>query len=360
MLVILSDLHLCDHTAMERNATPEDLRAVIEEIYALARTELKNPDEPRQLDIVLLGDVFDLLRTERWLVNRDGTEVPLSERPWANGCDLDDPTPPEAALIRARAIAQDIAEQNADFLSLLRGEGLQGSLPADCQVRRIYISGNHDRLYLHDPHIRNIIRKALGAADEYSLSAEGIFPHRLVLPRYGVLAHHGHECDAWNFERYRGIAPRHYANEEYLFMPIGDIITTELVVRLPYELRRRLQAHPAFADAKELARVCDRLRRIEDVRPLMSSFQWIFFESERLRHKDLSPGQMQALREGLQDSLIDITSSFLQLDFYQAWRHRHRRMAHIDVTDKLGIALTLLNRLSIGALEFRFFREVSG
>ena len=47
--------------------------------------------EELDLDLVFLGDVFDLLRTERWFVSPSGQPVPVEERPWGSAEVLDDP-----------------------------------------------------------------------------------------------------------------------------------------------------------------------------------------------------------------------------------------------------------------------------
>jgi UDP-2,3-diacylglucosamine pyrophosphatase LpxH len=341
MLVILSDLHFCDETAMERNVHADDFRIMMNEIYDLAREYLVRDERRRQLDIVLLGDIFDLLRTERWFRDRQGQPVPLSVRPWAGAEVLDRPEHRPETLAHARAIAREIIAQNDEVLRLLRGEGL--TPPPDCQVRRIYVPGNHDRLYLHDAELRRLLREALGSVDETALAHEGIHQHRLVLPRYGLLCRHGHEWDRWNFERHDGGPPSQYRDDEYLYTPIGDPITTELVARLPYELRRRLAEHPAFKDRPELDRVYARMQCIEDVRPLMACFYWITYEARRL-HGRLEPAQARALRDTLSESLIDISRAFQELAYYQVWRERHDRLGRLDEADILQTVLLILSQ----------------
>src|SRR5262245_21930883 len=80
MLVIVSDLHFCDGTAVpaEWNVNERAMRLLMRNIYALARRK-----GIRDLDLVLLGDVFDVLRSEYWMT------VPLAERMWADAQALD-------------------------------------------------------------------------------------------------------------------------------------------------------------------------------------------------------------------------------------------------------------------------------
>src|SRR5437016_5721665 len=117
MLVIISDLHLCDGTAYPQNVTPSSFGLLQSDIYGLAkRYRAKN------LDLVFLGDVFDLLRTERWFEDAAGATVPLAERPWGADGAIDGQKPPEPTLARARAILDGIIARNVEVLAALRGE----------------------------------------------------------------------------------------------------------------------------------------------------------------------------------------------------------------------------------------------
>ena len=63
--------------------------------------------------------------------------------------------------------------------------------PPGIPVHRVFIPGNHDRLYLCDPEVRRLTQQALGITDEPA--AAGIFTHHLMMPRYGLLARHAAE-----------------------------------------------------------------------------------------------------------------------------------------------------------------------
>ncbi|HZS36076.1 MAG TPA: hypothetical protein VFF06_04585 [Polyangia bacterium] len=315
MLVIVSDLHLCDGTAYPQNVTAASFGLLQSDIYSLAkRYNAKN------LDLVFLGDVFDLLRTERWFEDDAGKPVAMGERPWGYDGAIDGKRPPDATLARARAILDGIVARNLDVLAALRGEAT--GLEAPCPVRRIYLPGNHDRLYLFDDQLRARVQTALGATDERSLAAEGIFQHRLAMPRYGLLARHGHEWDRLNFQAFRKDAvPADYTDAEYLQTPIGDPITTELVAALPYELERRLRDAPDFKGTPMLAHVRDRMEKIEDVRPLMAALEWPFYEAERLQ-AHLTTAQHDVLRAALRDTVHTLATRFVELPYFKQWRDR--------------------------------------
>lgn len=363
MLVIISDIHLCDGSAFPVHIDPRAFRLLLSEIYELAQSSRRGA-RSWHVDLVLLGDIFDLLRTERWFVDRQGRDVPLSLRPWGDPTCLSAAPPSAETLRQARAITDEIIERNAEALAVLRGEGEGCAPPEGVTVRRIFIPGNHDRLYLHDDEIRQRVLQALGAIDGRSegAAAAGIFPHRLQMPRYGLLARHGHEWDPWNFERFRDDrVPSQYREEDYLPTPIGDAITTELVARVPFEMRQRLSADPAFAGDPSLLRICQRLQRIEDVRPTLSAFRWIFYETGRLGAR-AGARQARALRAALTDTISAVAGAFLELPYYRAWRERHNVSGWLDRTDKLHLLLKGTQRVL--SLEFAdilsFFAAAEG
>ena len=204
MLALLSDIHFCDTTAQIGNVATPAFATVLHEIYLRAERVARGLDRPLRLDLVFLGDIFDLLRTERWFEDASGAPVLLAERPWATAAALQSGPITPAVAARARTILDEAIAANTESLATLRGE--RRPPPEGVIVRRIYIPGNHDRLYLHDEVLRARILGALGAVDGAGLSAEGIYLHRLQMPEYGLLARHGHEWDFWNFPRYRSRA----------------------------------------------------------------------------------------------------------------------------------------------------------
>ncbi len=87
MLVIVSDLHLMDTTAGCHNLNVDAFRDVF--LSRLAGLLSDSDKQIRNVEILLLGDVFDFIRTERWF------EVDPVDRPWGkNGlADIASPRP---------------------------------------------------------------------------------------------------------------------------------------------------------------------------------------------------------------------------------------------------------------------------
>lgn len=348
MLAFISDLHFSDETAIAGNVAPEAFELALGEIYDLAAQIARARDRPTDLTLVLLGDIFDLLRTERWFEDRRGNPVPLQERPWASPDALRAGGQNPRALARARLIVDEIIEKNEDGLAALRGDTTP--LPEGVRVRRVYVPGNHDRLYLHDEDLRARMLTALGAVDGASLGDPGYSLHKIELPDHGLIARHGHEWDMWNFPGYRGpeVTPE-FRDEEYLPTPIGDPVTTELAARLPYELERRLLDARAFEPALA-RRIHDYMKRIDDVRPLFASFRWAFHALDRLA-ADLDRAEERALRRALDDTVRTSARAFRDLPFYQAWRDLRHEPCRIDRA--AGLDLSLFALATVGGSPLR-------
>ncbi len=242
-----------------------------------------------------------------------------------------------------------LATQRRRVAATLRGE--REAPPPGVTVRRIYLPGNHDRLYLHDEGIRSGILGGLGAVGGEALSAEGGHVHSLEMPEYATIARHGHEWDVFNFPGFvRGAVPSSYTEADYLPAPIGDAVTTELAVRLPHEIRARLLTTSAFP--AELAhQVHRKLMRIEDVRPLFASFHWAHY-AVRCLSADLHQEHAHILQAALDDALRDLARSFRDLDFYQAWDERHHTPFCFDAALLVRLALCALSAPSFFPVEW--------
>jgi UDP-2,3-diacylglucosamine pyrophosphatase LpxH len=331
MLVIISDLHFCDDTAYARKIEAPAFAMLMDEVGDLAVD-----CGAECVDLVLLGDVFDLLRTTAWF--REGEqEVPLSQRPWGSTEALDRRPASPDVLERARRILEAIERVNRPSLRALRAEcveavGKDGKTHR-VPVRRHYMPGNHDRLCLHD---EGLLERMLGL-----LGAKPVGPdlhpaselHALVHPDYGLVARHGHEWDPWNFERYeKGKLPAQYSPADFLPAPIGDAITTELVAALPYRVRSKLEASGEFAPTardptgpERLDALVARLQSIEDVRPTIAAFCWAAYETGRLQQqlRGAHPRRADALMRALNETVHELATGFLQMPYYREWRARH-------------------------------------
>ena len=315
MLVFLSDLHFVDGTAGAHNLPLEAFKILFADLQAQIKDPQKNIQE---IKFVLLGDIIDLLRSERWLAD----DCPLAERPWGDAGAKDVPTPHPQSPTEKRCLEillgepqwgplqpgplspaalsqqtkpaglkpQTILGQNWETFYYFRN--FKDIYQIELPVEIIYVPGNHDRLVNLYPSLRDALGRILGA---HAIS--GWYEHHFQDPDYGVFARHGHQFDLWNYGGGSDLT-----RTGQLQIPIGDVFTTEFAVKIPWLFQKLYgQTYPEMAA---------NLRDIDNVRPLSAILEWIYY---RLK---VSGGAKKALDEVFDRVIKDL----LDLDFVQKWR----------------------------------------
>lgn len=331
MLVIASDLHLNDGTTGQTVPAGafELFAARIEELAVSASYRSDGTYRPiERIDILLLGDVLDVIRSGHWLANP-------GVRPWT------DPTVPALAGVVDR-IVSEILQQNDAGLAVLRGlvgeqairipPGTRAGRPdpsaegVPVPVRVHYMVGNHDWL-LHVPGaafdaIRQKVVRQMGLANR----ADRPFPHDMLeseellqtLRRHKVAARHGDLFDPFNFEGDRATSS------------LGDALVIDLVNRFAAEVESQL--------ANELpAATVLGLREIDNIRPLVLVPVWI----DGLLERTCPFSSVRTMLRRVWDRLVD---EFLALDFVRA----HDTWSPVDMVDGLSQVLKFSKRMSIG------------
>ena len=331
MLVILSDLHLNDGTT---GATPSStaLALFAERLKELALAASWRADGSyrpiERLDVVLLGDVLDLLHSTRW----SGQQ---RVRPWG------DPHAPEF-IDQITRITEGILSQNQESLRILRSLAADGgvSLPPMLRVARPatdadkesvpvrihYMVGNHDWFYhVSDPNytaLRQTLVEQMGLANR----ADRPFPHDiteseellLTMRRHKVTARHGDVFDPLCFEGDRDGSS------------LGDAIVVDLVDRFVSEVDRVLGGE--LPDATVLG-----LREIDTLRPLLLIPAWI----EGLLERTCPVPAVRKRTKVLWDRLAE---ELLSSDFVR----QRQSGSSLDLIDGLARALKFSKRLSNG------------
>lgn len=315
MIVILSDLHFVDETAGKHNTKTEAFRLFLEDIrWALERR--KEEGRPvEEIKIVFLGDIFDLLRTEQWL------SLPVSERPWGSNT--------KRIEEHANRIFDDIAEKNRETYQLLSSH-LTNSAGFPLEPERIYVPGNHDRLCNRFPSLRKKVRKVLGIAP-----GDAPFEHVFQDTDHGVFARHGHEYDKFNYE-----GGLDYSFSDYMRVPIGDPITTELVAGLPWKVLQ----HPSVKKLpqKDQKHLRKNLEEIENVRPFSATLEWLLYQVK----------SNLTIKEAIEDSVDELVEGFEKLPFVKRWYEHHDRWnTWMDEADKVQAALYLLKTFRVFSSE---------
>jgi UDP-2,3-diacylglucosamine pyrophosphatase LpxH len=311
MLIIVSDLHFRDGTAGEHNVSTRAFEGILEDLSNGAKSA-----RAKEVKIVFLGDIFDLLRTEIWF------DVPEAHRPWGRPGESPDVLEEYAGRVLDAILQHPV---NRETFALLGGS-LQERFPAfPAEPERIFIPGNHDRLCAQFPSLLCKAQEALGAAP-------GPVLHRYENTRYGVLASHGHERDVFNYE-----GGSSFEDEDYVRVPIGDPITTELVARLPYAIMKHEQVQRLPEAAQRALR--RNLQQIENVRPLHATVRWLFYQVQQ---------RQRWLQDVIEDSVDQVVARFNDLGFVQDWYGRHDRWPNpLDEADQLQLILFLLDRLRV-------------
>lgn len=327
MLVILSDLHLTDGTT-GRSLAPGALRLFAERLADLACAASWRADSiyrpVERVDVVLLGDVLDPIRSARW-------NARPNVRPWGN--------PHAAELVdQVTRITADILQHNDESLAVLRqlaSEGvrlrpatgaLSGGAGEPAPVRIYYMVGNHDWFYhLPGPNydaLRQAIIERMGLANR----PDRPFPHDMtesdellqVMRRHKVCARHGDIYDPLNFEGDRDGSS------------LGDAIVIELVNRFAIEVESSLGGELP-------ASVLLGLHEIDNIRPLLLVPVWLDGLLERAC-------PLPAMRKRVKSVWDRLADEFLALEFVR----RHDSWSPLDLVDGLERALKFGKRLTIG------------
>ena len=284
MLVIVSDLHLTDGSTA-RNVAAEAfplMASLIRDTAARRRA--------REIHLVLLGDIFDLVRSDYWL--REG--VSPDDRPWGGTPD------PHTAL------NADAARVETQFAAVLEGilgtptaralgQALDTLAEGGVPLAVTCVVGNHDRVLWNFPALRARITRELPRLDSFASAFES--------RDYGVLARHGHEwdpnCHGWQF-RDRVLRPGppvdRFAPEAYRTMAIGEVITAELMGGLVHHVRS--------GGAPEW--LVEQVKEVNNLRPILDVFTWLEWMGEGRAdvHQRLLFQSLRAALDGVLESRL--------------------------------------------------------
>lgn len=339
MLVIISDLHLTDGTSGETiNARAfKILRERLSDMAYDASIREDGSYEPIEgIDLLILGDVLDAIRSTRWL---DGTV-----RPW------DDPNRPEF-VAKVREITGKILEKNEDSFKVLRDMSNPDSefeaavsVPkatryaqpyqrahtapsrrARVPVRIHYTVGNHDWFY-HLPgadynNIRREVVQAMGLANN---PAEPFWHEptesdtlKNLYAQHHVFARHGDIFDSFNYDGDRNKSS------------LGDVVVIELINRFSKQVDDELGAKLPLACRKGL-------REIDNVRPNMLVPVWLSSLLEQtLAENDPLKGRIKEIWNRMVD------------DFFALAVVKKRDKWGLDDVDKLQLVFGLSRNLSL-------------
>lgn len=250
MLVFLSDIHLTDGSCgatINPGAFDKFGDYLCDMVEKANREKVTNGKKPAPLEIVLLGDIFDVIRSKKWSLE--------SVRPWTEEEDRQD------ALRRCTIdIVDSICAQNTNIKSINEKDlkkKLKDEKNLDIDVKITYIIGNHDWLINRYPETRGKVADFLGLANpgQYAFNK---FKEDGYWHDYGVYARHGDRYDEFNFTGARDRSS------------LGDAVVIELLNKFPEAVKNDLAAKKIHEPG-----LVKELNEIDNVRPVLDAPAWI-------------------------------------------------------------------------------------
>lgn len=338
MLIIISDLHLTDGssgTTIKERAFKIFRERLREMAYEASWRSDGNYNPIKKIDIILLGDILDVIRSNKWLQKKI--------RPW-------DDINSQEFISMVDEITDGILENNKTSLNILKHlstgtkhqkitlpQAQNGSpmrvehqpearnrIEVDVNIH--YMVGNHDWFYHIKGEQYDLIRKKVTNAMGLANNPLSPFAHAPkessiidnTLNQHNVFARHGDIYDPFNYEGNRDASS------------LGDAIVVELLNRFPEAVINELgdQLPESFKSG---------LKEIDNVRPLLLIPVWI----DTLLDNTCS--SIPNLSNKVKDIWNRLADDFLKLDFVQ---QRDKWWNPFDVVDKLEIGLKLTSSFS--------------
>jgi UDP-2,3-diacylglucosamine pyrophosphatase LpxH len=316
MLVFLSDIHLT------HGASGVTINSGAFNKFALYLEDMVDTAEARELEIVFLGDIFDVIRSDYWLRS--------NIRPWSGANKKDG----EGKGLKnyTKEIVKRICNNTTNKESMEHLKGLKEKMKArGVPVTFTYIVGNHDWLINRYSEIRTKIGKFLGV-DNFNQYKSTPFSTEGFWGAYKVFARHGDVYDPFNFNGNRDSSS------------LGDAIVLDLINKFPMAVENEIGV------ASE-PKLISQLKEIDNVRPLIDIPLWIQGVCRRARSVETG--------EKVKDVWNDLVDDFLKIDFVK----KHDKPWRIDIVDALQLGLRISKYLSfkdVANLPLRKFQKTEG
>ena len=364
MLVAISDVHFqdvehdVDGIEVDHNVSSEAFRNFFNMIAEQYYDNYKTLESDAKIKILLNGDIFDFLRTERWF--QQGNE----KRPYVDPYDTNgnfqewsidgDVNKTMNDIFDSIAGKDDQCLNTAKCLKyckdFLTDDGRQNELGIsedaskfiDGKVEYLFIPGNHDRFINMSKDLNKKLREHFEIKNKQGDFEYETFPWEIEFPEYKTFALHGHIYDWTNCEnnfKFRRKANKKERDEKLFFnTPIGDWITTDLLSRIAFEYRK-LKDLDNSPTEQNLA-VYKKLKEVDDVRPVTGVVEWLLGEVVKL-FPDQGDESMNDVKLSVKKALNfafygDESPSNPQKDFFARWNNEHNRKLWPDKSDIFG------------------------
>jgi UDP-2,3-diacylglucosamine pyrophosphatase LpxH len=303
MLVFLSDVHLTD--GAPDGTTTETMHSGAFQKFKLYLTDMAETAQAKAIQIVLLGDILDVIRSEYWLRS--------DIRPWSDAEARDD----EGKGLKdyVVAIVDSICRNAVNRQSMAHLQEFSETMAkSGVPVEVTYIPGNHDWLINRYPETRRMAATFLGMRNPIQYQKKA-FATCDYWPDYRVFARHGDIYDPFNFCEDRDASS------------LGDAIVIDLLNKFPVAVE---QALGSAGDPSLTAG----LRQIDNVRPLMDIPFWVQGLCQAA-----SPGTARTVK----DVWNDCVDSFLACRYVRSLD----RFLRLDPVDCLQVGLRISSAFSL-------------
>jgi UDP-2,3-diacylglucosamine pyrophosphatase LpxH len=323
MLVIISDLHLTDGTSGEI-ISDSAFRLFKNRLSDMAYDASWRCDENNheyykpveQIDILLLGDILDMIRSEKW---NSALETIM---PWTEERQ-------DEFFANVEIIVTGILEFNASSFTILKGIS-EGDIVIPKEMRRAnedekaiekikykasnekvaikaniyYMIGNHDWFfYINDRsinNIRNSVIDKLGLSNEVDKPFPYAYNDSKVIQEiqqtHKVFAEHGDRFDKTNYQM-----PHRDASS------VGDVVVIKLLNEIPKKIEECIRKSAKSAGSDEDVNLfIKQLREIDNLRPYSLAPAWI---SQVLKETKLDS---EVVNQAINDSLELVLKEFRQ------------------------------------------------
>lgn len=308
MIIFISDLHISDGTAGPENIPASAYTKALHELGEMARDA-----EAETVEIVFLGDIFDLIRSAKW----QDADVSEDEKPWG---------------------ANPTSRKLNEILDLIMSHNSIDVLKGDLRhygfrehPKLTYIPGNHDRVVNLFPDLIAKVEQSMSL--QRGADQGKPFPHFFSDARHRTFARHGHEFDYYNFGGSQTFSLSRWVDipeSDYNRTPIGDVIAAEFASALPGAVLKRLGRPDAALEM--------RLKNLFDLRPMTAIPAYLTAEVAMADEEDVKEAIIQGTKDRVQ--------AFRNLPFVQQWfQERDQWFNPFDKADRLQILMDLLNFL---------------
>lgn len=317
MLVIFSDIHITDESTAV-NVVPEAYEILFEEIKDNA-----NYKKAKEVRIVLLGDIIDLVRTDYWL------KLPLNERPWNGSLDSYTGMNTNPAVEKHfKRLLTDILETKSGISFIKMLNDIKKSV-INGPVIVTYVIGNHDRAFNNYDSLKLLLTEKLNGIDKIE------FVNSYFGKEYTTLCRHGNEYDENNYgfslynvllkEARKETTKDKFNENVYKVITIGEVITCELMSGLIYRVQNKL-------NDKEFTKL---LMDLNNVRPMLNVFSWLYWYG-----KDLTPERQDIIM----DSFIESLKAVVETDLAKKWTKiaQFPMQLKFDIIDIFNLIISLI------------------